>query len=131
MITSRLLDQGENNMWDGIEQCHCSGDALARSWRDAFDTAFPWFVVQLAPCSGDNDGLIAGSFVREAYVLLLAALAWARGRSVSSAPSIDPLSTRFERRTEPMQFGDFYFYLDLSLSLSLQRAHRNRWRLIK
>ena len=61
--------QGENNMWDGIDAYHCSGDALANTWRAAFTDSgpgFPWFVVQLAPCSGDNDGLIAGSYIREA-----------------------------------------------------------------
>ena len=83
--------QGENNMWDGIDGYHCLGDALAVAWRSAFSTApagvvanitdgadgagttaagagatVPWFVVQLAPCCGDNDGLIAGSYIREA-----------------------------------------------------------------
>ena len=70
-VAAAVYYQGENNMWDGIDAYHCSGDALARAWRRAFTTAgtgagFPWFVVQLAPCCGDNDGLIAGSYVREA-----------------------------------------------------------------
>lgn len=60
--------QGENNMWDHIDAYHCSGDALAASWRAAFsdDDAVPWFVVQLAPCAGNNFGLFAGDNVREA-----------------------------------------------------------------
>lgn len=62
--------QGENNMWDRIGQYHCSSNALATAWRDAFaastTASIPWFIIQLAPCCGNNFDLLVGNNIREA-----------------------------------------------------------------
>ena len=67
LVHCRLMAALRFVRWDMIPQYHCSGDALAASWRKVFNaTTAPWFIVQLAPCCGNNFGLDAGDNIREA-----------------------------------------------------------------